>query len=305
MSPVALHRVQLRHLHCFLAVARLGNLRRAAESLSVTQPAVTKTLAELEDILGVPMFVRGRRGAALTAQGQVFLRHANTVVSGLGEAVESVAGHRARAALRVGALPTLAASFLPRVLLAAQARGTVQVTTGRNRELLERLQQGELDAVVGRLAEPEQMVGLSFEHLFAEPLVVVVRQGHPLPAGARFVPRELGQHPLVLPLGGTLIRHAADSLIAAHGIEPRAGVVETLAVSLGRRLCLSSEAAWFTPLSSVAPDLATGQLQRLPLMTGTQEPVGLVLRIDQMPSPLLQSLIGAVRAEARVPGLQA
>ena len=44
----ALQRLQLRHLHCFLAVARLGNLRRAAQSLSISQPAVTKTLADLE-----------------------------------------------------------------------------------------------------------------------------------------------------------------------------------------------------------------------------------------------------------------
>lgn len=301
MNPSALHRLQLRHLHCFLAVARLGNLRRAAESLAVTQPAVTKTLAELEDILGVQLFVRGRRGAVLTAQAQLFLRHATAVVAGLGEAIESVAGTRARPALRLGALPTLAASFLPGVLLALEPPGTVQVSTGRNRELLERLQQGELDAVLGRLAEPEQMVGLSFEHLFAEPLVVAVRRDHPLLAMEHWSPRELGNYPLVLPLGGTLIRHAADGLVAAHGIVPQAGVVETLAVSLGRRMCLDGEAAWFTPLSSAAPDLADRQLQRLPLMTGTQEAVGLVLRTDQMPAPPLQGLMAAVRLKARAP----
>ena len=64
----ALARLQLRHLHCFLAVARLGSLRRAAETLSITQPAVTKTVAELEDILGVRLFHRGRRGAVLTPE---------------------------------------------------------------------------------------------------------------------------------------------------------------------------------------------------------------------------------------------
>ncbi|RDH95893.1 pca operon transcription factor PcaQ [Caldimonas thermodepolymerans] len=299
MDSPLLHRLQLRHLHCFLAVARLGNLRRAAESLAVTQPAVTKTLAELEDILGVALFVRSRRGAALTPQGHEFLRHANTVVSLLGEAVDSISGSRARPALRVGALPTLAASFLPRVLQGLQPLGAVQVSTGRNRELLDRLQHGELDIVIGRLAEPEQMVGLSFEHLFSEPLVVVVHPAHPLAATRPVEAAALGRYPLVLPLGGTLIRHAADSLLATHGIQPHSGVVETLAVSLGRRLCLESQAAWFTPLSAVAPDLADGLLHRLPLATGTHEPVGLALRTDQTPPPPLQALVAAVRRAAR------
>ena len=79
-----LNRLRLRHLQCFLAVAQFGNLRRAAQALSITQPAVTKTLNELEALLAKPLFVRGRQGAALTAEGEAFMRHANDSVNALG-----------------------------------------------------------------------------------------------------------------------------------------------------------------------------------------------------------------------------
>lgn len=298
----ALARLQLRHLHCFLAVARLGSLRRAAETLSITQPAVTKTVAELEDILGVRLFHRGRRGAVLTPEAEVFMRHAEVVVSSAGEAVRSVAAERARVPLTLGVLPTLTPSFLPQVLAGLSVRLptlAVRVVTGRNRQLLEQLQQRELDAVVGRLAEPEHMVGLSFEHLYAEPLAVAVRAGHPLLTRTRLQMAELGAYDLVVPLPGTIIRHAVDGLLATHGVTPRRALMETLSSSLGRQLALGSDALWFTPQGAAEPDLAAGTLVRLPVATaGTEEPVGLVTRTDTLPSAGLQALIAAVRRQA-------
>src|ERR1700760_2318081 len=55
-------RIKFRHLQCFLAVTQFGSVQRAADSLSITQPAVSKTVAELEAILGVKLFERGRHG---------------------------------------------------------------------------------------------------------------------------------------------------------------------------------------------------------------------------------------------------
>src|SRR5258708_5435648 len=86
----ALGRIRLRHLQCFLAVAQFGTLRRAAQALAITQPAVTKTLNQLEALLARPLFVRGRLGAALTPEGEAFMRHANDSVNALGLAVDSV-----------------------------------------------------------------------------------------------------------------------------------------------------------------------------------------------------------------------
>jgi LysR family pca operon transcriptional activator len=65
-------RIKFRHLQCFLAVTQFGSVQRAADSLSITQPAVSKTIGELESILGVRLFERGRRGAAPTREGRLF-----------------------------------------------------------------------------------------------------------------------------------------------------------------------------------------------------------------------------------------
>ena len=296
----ALNRIRLRHLQCFLAVAQARNLRRAAETLAVSQPAVTKTLNELEDILGVRLFERGRGGARPTPQAELFLRHATASLESLAQAVDTMLRGRDEAPpLRVGALPTVAPSVLPRVLRAYRAArpgAELRVITGRNTQLLAALRGRELDAVIGRLAEPDEMVGLTFELLFAEPLVMVAGVGHAAMRAKRPQAAALGAEPIILPLSGTLIRHSADSFLRAHGIVPRAGLIETLSVTLARALTLAGDALWVTPLAAVEDDLARADLARLPLRSeGTEEPVGLLLRSDTPPGAALQAFVAAVR----------
>jgi LysR family transcriptional regulator, pca operon transcriptional activator len=289
-------RIRLRHLQCFLAVAQGGNLRRAAEALAITQPAVTKTLNELEDMLGAPLFVRGRKGAVLTPEAERFLPHANASVAALGLAVDSVLQSPAEAPLRVGMLPTLAPAFMPAVLrrfAAQRPQAVVRVHIGRNKQLIEQLRQRELDIVVGRLSDPDAMLGVTFEHLYAEPIVVVMRSGHPLAAAA-----ELGDWPLVLPLAGTMIRQLADGFLERHGVRPQAGVVETLDTALARSLLLAGDAVWLTPLGAARPELDAGRFVRLPVQITPEEPVGLMLAADAAPPLAVQALLAAIRQQA-------
>src|SRR5256714_2398049 len=226
-----LARIRLRHLQCFLAIAQHGNLRRAAQALSITQPAVTKTLNELEDMLGTALFVRGRKGAVLTPEAEVFLPHASASVAALQRAVDSVVRSPGEAPLRVGMLPTLAPSFMPGVLrrfAVQRPQAALRLHTGRNQQLVEALRHRELDVVVGRLSDPDAMVGVTFEHLYAEPVAVVLRTGHPLArsgADARAAIAGIAGCTLVLPLAGTMIRQLADGFLERHGVTPAAGVI--------------------------------------------------------------------------------
>lgn len=108
-NRIAGGRVKFRHLQCFLAVAQLGGVQKAAESLSITQPAVSKTIAELEAILGVKLFERGRHGAQPTREAQLFMPHANACVLALRQGVGLLAreGGAAAATLEIGMLPTI------------------------------------------------------------------------------------------------------------------------------------------------------------------------------------------------------
>ncbi|WP_126225248.1 pca operon transcription factor PcaQ [Burkholderia ambifaria] len=303
-NRIADGRVKFRHLQCFLAVAQLGGVQKAAESLSITQPAVSKTIAELESILGVKLFERGRHGAQPTREAQLFLPHANACVLALRQGVGLLAreGGAAAATLEIGMLPTVAASLAPALMKALAARWpriVVRIATAANAELLERLKAGAIECAIGRLSEPERMIGLAFEQLYNEPLVAVVRAGHPLLASAAPA-AELARYPVVLPPFGTLIRQSAEQLLGACGAPPLDSFIEVLSVSVARALTLENDAVWFVPLYAAEYDLSAGALARLALPSaGTDEPVGLVLRTDAQPSPVARTLIDAVREIAR------
>lgn len=303
-------RIKYRHLQCFLAVAQHGSLQKAADVLAITQPAVSKTLKELEGLLAVRLFERGRKGAVPTREGEAFLRHAGASVSALREAVASVAQTRRQgsAVIAIGVLPTVAPWLMPLLLARQEAQSgpdahtSLRIQTGSNPELLASLRQRELDLVIGRFAEPAHMLGLTFEHLYADPLVLAVRPGHPLlaQAGRKADPLAgLQAFPAILPTQGTAIRHTADSFFLTRGLPPPMRLVETLSVSIARGYALQSDAAWLAPLGAVRPDLESGTLVRLPVsMAGTEELVGLTLRADMAPTEAQHQLIATIRVLA-------
>ncbi len=109
------NRIKYRHLECFLEVIRQGSVVRAADVLSLTQPAVSKKLKELEEILGVRLLERSKKGIELTHYGNLFLEHASTSVAALREGAERVnqALVTGQQKLSIGVLPTVATSVLP------------------------------------------------------------------------------------------------------------------------------------------------------------------------------------------------
>jgi LysR family transcriptional regulator, pca operon transcriptional activator len=281
--------IQLRHLRCLVAVAQERNLARAAERLALSQPAVSKTLAELEVLAGQRLVDRGRHGARLTAAGQDLLAHALHVLEAVGNAGQSLdEGTPSRAArLRIGALPSVASAWVPQALATffkSQPQVQVTVNTGPNPLLLDELRAGTVDFVLGRMADPQHMAGLSFELLQSEPLALVTRPGHPLAgtgAGAITIHAVLG-HPLVVYSEGTIPRHTTESFLSAWGLKlPAARRLDTLDVAVARLVVRDTDAVWFTPLGAASDDVAHGRLVRLPIETqGTEEPVGLLLRSE-------------------------
>lgn len=269
------NRIKYRHLLCFLEVARQGSLARAAEAMSISQPAVSKTLKELEALLQASLFERGTRGVSLTAAGRAFLRHAGPSVQALREGVRSLrSGEHEGGTVRLGVLSTVESGLLPAVvrrLHEQHAALTVAVETGPSAHLLGQLRVGELDLVVGRMTESPQIEGLAFEHLYSESMTLVVRRDHPL-LGAG--PEALGDFPVVVPLAGTTIRRYADSLFVQHGMTLPPRRLETLSVALSRRYVLDGDAVWVAPLDAVRLDLAQGELCELNV--GLPEPGGSV-----------------------------
>src|ERR1700744_709076 len=124
-EKTALSRIRLRHLTCFVVVAQERTLARAAARLHLSQPAVSKTLAELEKLTGRRLDERGRPGTHLTPAGEEFLRYAADVTQALESAAAVLTGAAVPIAptLRVGALPTVAGGLLVDGLARLRERG--------------------------------------------------------------------------------------------------------------------------------------------------------------------------------------
>ncbi len=299
----------LRHLSCFVAVAQERTLARAAQRLHLSQPAVSKTLSELERLAGRQLVQRGRAGTRLTPAGEQFLKYAADVTQAMDSAAAALAGNGppdGPAAVHVGALYTVAGGLLAQAIARLTTRrpgALVSVRISHNPGLLGALKSGELDFAVGRMAEPSMMRGVSFELLYPESVAVVVRPGHPLleasPGGPVVAPAALLGYPLVIPEAGTAPRVQVEGIFEAHGIALPPGRTETQASAVARVLTLLSDAVWITPQHAVALDLDRGWLARVnvPVPGGT-EPVGILSRSGTRSGELAEELIGVLRCLA-------
>lgn len=301
--------IRLRHLRTFIAIARQGGVSRAAEALNVTQPAVTRTLRELEAALGAELVERDGRGVRLTARGQVFLRHAEIGLAAIRQGADAVArgAVTSLAPLRVGALPTVSARLMPGAVdrFRAIAEGqSLMILTGDNRFLLDSLRRSDLDLVVGRLAAPEQMAGLSFEYLYSEQVRFAVRRGHPLITVQPFEIAALAAYPVLLPPRGAIIRPFVERLFLAAGIAELPVAIETVSDSFGRSFLRQSDAVWVISEGVVANDLEEGTLVALPVdTTDTRGAVGLTLRAGAARSEGLERFGRALREATAELGL--
>ncbi|EGM7147932.1 LysR family transcriptional regulator [Salmonella enterica subsp. enterica serovar Enteritidis] len=293
-------RIRLRHLHTFVAVAQQGTLGRAAETLNLSQPALSKTLNELEQLTGTRLFERGRLGAQLTVPGEQFLTHAVKVLDVLNTAGQALNRKEDASAdvVRVGALPTAALGILPAAIgrFHQQQKSTsLQVATMNNTMLLAGLKSGEIDLGIGRMSDPELMGGLNYELLFLESLKLVVRPGHPLLQETITLSRVM-EWPVVVSPKGTVPRQNAEALLQSQGCKMPAGCIETLSASLSRQLTVDYDYVWFVPSGAVKEDLRQATLVSLPVPTQSAgEPIGILTRVDIPLSTGAQMLIAAIR----------
>ncbi|EIC8593207.1 LysR family transcriptional regulator, partial [Salmonella enterica subsp. enterica serovar Typhimurium] len=277
-----------------------GTLGRAAETLNLSQPALSKTLNELEQLTGTRLFERGRLGAQLTVPGEQFLTHAVKVLDALNTAGQALNRKEDASAdvVRVGALPTAALGILPAAIgrFHQQQKSTsLQVATMNNTMLLAGLKSGEIDLGIGRMSDPELMGGLNYELLFLESLKLVVRPGHPLLQETITLSRVM-EWPVVVSPKGTVPRQNAEALLQSQGCKMPAGCIETLSASLSRQLTVDYDYVWFVPSGAVKEDLRQATLVSLPVPTQSAgEPIGILTRVDIPLSTGAQMLIAAIR----------
>ena len=224
--------LRLRHLQLLVALDRFRQLGRAADFLALTQPAVSKMLAEVERLYGVALFTRSSRGTEPTPAGEVVVRFARSVLSDHARtrdevtAVASGAVGRVAVGTMVVAFPVLVSGAIER-LKAASPRATVLVEEGDLTRLLPRLRVGELDLFVGRLEPAYAAPDLDTEALLHDGMCIVCHPEHPLAQQAKPGWDELARQPWVVPPPWASSRVKLIQTFYRHRLDPPTDIVES------------------------------------------------------------------------------
>lgn len=287
--------IKLRHLRAFSAIADAGNLSAVARAQGITQPALSRTLAELEDLIGVALFRRENRRLVLTEPGALFRRHVHQALQALEAGAAALRPGAQGGTIRVGILPTAATRLFPRVALRLREIAPellLKIETGPHTYLVRLLRDGGIDLMLGRMPDAGEMAGLAFQHLYEEPVLLVARAGHPL---ADLPARELLRRvPVVMPPETAIIRRPVDEYLAALNLIGLAPAFETAALAIGRGILTASDAVWFISHGVVEDELERGVLTRIPTGVGfLSGAMGLTYRQSGRPVqglPLLMQL---------------
>ncbi|RZI60763.1 MAG: LysR family transcriptional regulator [Rubrivivax sp.] len=242
-----IRRMSLRHARVLLALSDTGNISAAADQLHVTQPAVSKTLAELEQGLGQTLFLRRGRNMQPTPLGRRLLALARKLDADLQRAAGDVATmvRGASGEVRIGATNASLARLLPATITAMKRENpgvTLSVRTHALRSLFAELQAGTLDLVVARAMPQDEPLGLARVDLLAQPEVLTMSAQHPLVRTPKLSWEVLSQQRWIWQLPGTRTRMLMDRLWQEMGLAPPADLIESgdamLALSLMREMPL-------------------------------------------------------------------
>lgn len=245
---------------------------RVAEALNVTQPAVSKQIAELEKIVGVPVVTRDRNRLYLTPIGSRLADHARQALGQLDRAafdIEAMASG-VSGSVSIGVVSSVAPTLLPGAI-ALFKRGTpqasVSVTEGHFVELFPELEAGALDLLIARIWQPQELPGIDQMALYSEPVVVVAGRNHPLAQKNDLAWSDVAAFPWILPQANSVARRAVDALFAANGLTPPSNTIASLSLALNVELLRVMPALGLMPQRLAQTQASRGEITALPLDT--------------------------------------
>lgn len=291
---------QLRNL---IAVAEMGSVRQAAIKLNLSQPAVTKSIKQLEETVGALLLERGTHGVTTTASGRALVERARIIDSEIKRAqreVEFLEGARA-GEISIAVTPTVSTNFLPQAVTSFSAnrpRVRIYVEEGIVSEILTSVRRGEFDFAVcflpGPLAQAEE--GLKIETLIAESFVPAVRNSHPLAGKKNLTLKDLLDENWIIFGRGEGRRFVYDQTFTLNDLDPPSSSLESNSIPFTITLLENSDNIALLP-SQIFTTKRIGQ-SITPLNIATNMPgwtISIVIRTDTTLSPVCRELISEIR----------
>jgi DNA-binding transcriptional LysR family regulator len=295
-------RLRLRDLHIFMAVVERGTMGRAASDLAISQPAVSKAIADMEHTLGLRLLDRSRHGAEPTAYGRALVRRGLAVFDELREGVKELQflADPSAGELRIGSSEGMAAGVLPAIIREMCRRhprivinvAQVVFATMPYRDLHER----SIDLLFGRVFEPPLEEGLVVENLFDDHVVVVVGKHHPLARVRRLNLADLAQERWILAPPSSVAGRLHAEMFALSGLELPHAPVTTISIHLALRLLASERLVAALPGSVFRFGGHERTIKVLPVKLPVQpRPVGAIMLKNRTLSPVVQVFLECAR----------
>lgn len=275
----SLSHLKLRHLMLVNFLVEHGTLHKAAKLLSISQPAATGMLNDLERLLGLQLFTRSRQGMAPTAATLRLLDKMRTLTnefSELAAAIERAAqGHDP--VLRLGVVPQAFVAYMPQAIERFRAAGGCALHTqeGTTRQLLALLQAGQLDGVIGRLPADGLPSGtatsdVSILPLYRDEVCLVAQPAHPILRVKRITLKRLAQEQWVLQRPDSSVRLALAEAFLREGLMPPDPAVETATYIQNLAVVAGSQLLSIAPRQAAEQQAALGQVAILNFRLGIE-----------------------------------
>lgn len=297
-------RLKTRQLLLLIALDDYRNIHRAAEELHMTQPAASKQIKDLEEMLDVRLFERLPRGMEPTIYGETMIRHARMALTSLALAHDDLVALKAGLSgqVEVGVIMSPAMALLPRAIARIKEQAPllrIGVHLEPSNVLLDKLQRGTLDFMIGRILEKEDSSGLVYEELTEEPACAVVRPGHALLEARDLRLEDIADQPWILPPPGSILRHRFDMMFRRAGLQPPVNVVDTTALLLITTLLQQTDSLHVMP-QEVAQYYASLNVMRiLPIeLPCKMDAFGIIRQQDHLLAPGADLLLKQVRLAA-------
>jgi DNA-binding transcriptional LysR family regulator len=284
------NRLRIKQLSLIAALDEFRSLRKVAEAMHLSQPAATKMLHEIEETLGVQLFERLPRGMRPTVFGESVINYAQLMLADLDNLRKQLVAQQAGAVgeVSVGSIMAPAPGLLTRTIIELRARYPlikISVYVDTSDVLMQMLEQGKLDIVLGRLLNPGEH-DLNFEVVDNEALSVVAGVHHPLSQVRRLELADLAGQAWILQPPNSPMRQLLELAFKEANIASPANLVETASILTTTTLLQGTEMISVVP-TTVAKHYATsGMICILPVRIKLQlEPYGIITRKERIPAP--------------------
>jgi DNA-binding transcriptional LysR family regulator len=278
--------VRLKQLRDMLAIARRGSLSAAARELGVAQPALTRSIRELERELGVPLFAREARGMVLTPAGRLFLRRASSALSELRRAREEIeqsqGGAEGSVVAGLSIMPHI--SMLPGALRPFQRRFpkvNLEIIEGLYPSIEAGLLDGSVDLYLGASPPAAIAAGLKVETLFHNTRTVFCRKGHPLMQATSL--RDLAASEWITPTIGHDAEEDLRRLFASVDLPPPRITIQAHSALTVIVALANSDLLAMLPSQWEEFPLTRGALQAIPIREYLPAPSIVLIRRPDLP----------------------